>query len=195
MHSDLRTNRLRRLGVTAGLVVILSGALYAHTYVGLIDPMNVRARVQSPNANVVDMPVPIPGTSDSLVCFKVRNSSPYDARITSIGFHLSDSTIGETLTGFTLLDAPAGFDLIEHVSNVPQLPDVVLDFALVTGRTFGGGRPNLGLAFSPSTLTQFCVSGPFDPSVPIERIIDHGVLRFQRVGPDGQAGDIAIAVR
>jgi hypothetical protein len=63
--------------------------------------------------------------------------------------------------------------------------------ALVTGRTFGGGRPNAGLPPS-DTLTTFCVSGPFDRTLAIEKILDRGVLRFQRVGPAGEAGDIAV---
>jgi hypothetical protein len=69
------------------------------------------------------------------------------------------------------------------------LPDM-LDFALVTGQTFNGGQPNAGLAPS-STLTTFCVSGPFSEDVPIERLLDHGVLRVQRVGADGELGDVA----
>lgn len=190
MHHDLRTNRPGRLGMTAGLVVVLTTALYAHTYVGLNDA-TVQARVQSPTANVADLPQPIPGSEDSIVCVKVRNTSPFDARITAIGFDLPDPLDGGPLTGFTLLDAPEGFHLIEGVSNVPELPGVVLDFAIVTGRTFGGGRPNVGLPFSQS-LTTFCAAGPFDRMLPIERIIDHGVLRFQRVGATGDAGDIAV---
>ena len=191
MHKNLRTHRSGRFGMTAGLVVVLTSAPYAHTYVGLIDA-TVRARVQSPTANVADLPQPIPGSADSIVCVKVRNTSPFDARITAIGFDLPDPLDGGPLTGFTLLDAPEGFHLIEGVANVPELPGLVLDFAIVTGRTFGGGRPNIGLPFSMTTLTTFCTAGPFDQTLPIERIIDHGVLRFQRVGANGDAGDIAV---
>ena len=147
MHKNLRTHRAGRFGMTAGLVVVLTSALYAHTYVGLIDA-TVRARVQSPTANVADLPQPIPGSADSIVCVKVRNTSPFDARITAIGFDLPDPLDGGPLTGFTLLDAPEGFHLIEGVANVPELPGLVLDFAIVTGRTFGGGRPNIGFPFS-----------------------------------------------
>jgi hypothetical protein len=86
------------------------------------------------------------------------------------------------------------FHLIEQVSNVPGLPDVTLDFALVTGKTFAGGLPHAGLARS-ATLTTFCVSGPFDQSAAIERMIDHGAVRFQRVGPDGDLGDVALWAR
>jgi hypothetical protein len=186
MHARLRPNRFSRFFMTAGLFTILGGALYAHTYVGSAHPSLARARVESPNASQVDMPEPIPGTNLSIVCFKVRNTSPFDARITSIGFDLPG-----TPTGFTLIES-GGFDfeLIEQVSNVPEVPDVTLDFALVTGATFGGGRPRAGLPPS-STPTTFCVSGPFSQTTPIERVLDRGLLRFQQVGVDGEEGDIA----
>ena len=183
-----RRNRSVRRCVTAGLVAVLGSALYAHNYVGLIQPTLTRARVQSPNANVVDLPQPIVGTNLSIVCFKVRNTSLVDSRITAMGFALPG-----TLTGFTLISPPdSDFHLIEQVSNVPELRDETLDFALVTGRTFAGGRPSAGLPPS-SSLTTFCVSGPFSQTTPIERILDFGVLRFQQVSVDGEGdGDIAV---
>jgi hypothetical protein len=186
MYAHSSVTRSGRLFLTFVILVIVGGAVYAHNYVGTTYPTLARARVQSPNANVVDLPQPISGTALSLVCFKVRNTSPFDSRITAIGFDLPG-----TLSGFTLVDS-GGFDfqLIEQVSNVPELHDLTLDFALVTGRTFGGGRPNSGLPPS-SVLTTFCVAGPFPP-MPIERILDRGVLRFQRVGAAGDAGDIAV---
>ena len=186
--STIRSSRRAPLFVpVVALVVLMTGIGYTHTYVGLEHQALVRARVQSPNASVTDFPEPIPGTALSIVCFTVRNTGALDSRITAIGFDLDG-----TLTGFSLL-APAGgaFELIEDVSNVPQLSDVTLDFALVTGRTFGGGHPASGLPRS-DTATQFCVSGPFDTTVPIERLLDRGVLRVQRVGPDGESGDIAV---
>ena len=116
-----------------------------------------------------------------------RKDRGFDSRITAIGLELP----GE-VTGFTLLSpTDSDFRLIEQVSQVPNLPDATLDFALVTGRTFGGGRPHSGLAPSVS-LTTFCVSGPFAPNVPIERLLDRGVLRVQRAGADGELGDVAV---
>jgi hypothetical protein len=183
----------RNLSLRAAAYVALAAALggavaHAHNYVGLEHGGGwVRARVQSPNAQVTDLPIPIPGTDLSIVCFRVRNTSLFDSRITAIGLELP----GEA-TGFSLISATDGaFGLIEQVTHIPELRDVTLDFALVTGRTFGGGRPNAGLAPS-STLTTFCVSGPFLQDVPIERLLDRGVLRVQRVGPSGELGDVAI---
>ena len=175
--------------LTIALFVATCGAAaYAHNYVGLEHgrPL-VAARVQSPNAQLTDFPVPIAGTDLSIVCFRVRNTSEFDSRITAIGLELPGD-----LTGFTLVSpTDSDFRLIEQVTQVPSLPDSTLDFALVTGRTFGGGRPTSGLAPSP-TLTIFCVSGPFPQDIPIERLLDRGVLRVQRVGLDGELGDVAV---
>jgi hypothetical protein len=176
-----------RFALILCIAVSVSVVAHAHTYIGWLDPVNARARVQSPNANVADFPVPIPDTNLSVVCFKVRNTSPFDSRITAIGFDVPGSETGYSL----IAPADSGFQLIEQVANVPELHDTVLDFALVTGRTFGGGQPGAGLAPS-ATLTTFCVSGPFPRDLPIERLIDTGVLRMQRVGADGEAGDILV---
>jgi hypothetical protein len=180
--------RTFRFPLAVALALIGGAMLQAHTYVGIVDRVNARARVQSPNGSTVDFPIPIPGTDLSVVCFRVRNSSPYDSRITAIGFDVP----GTAATGYTLISpTDSAFHLIEHVSNVPELHETTLDFALVTGRTFGGGQPNEGLA--PSlTLTTFCVSGPFPQTVPIERLIDTGVVRMQRVGPDAESGDVLV---
>ena len=172
-------------------IVLGGGAVSAHTYLsylGKYGPDLVRARVESPNASVADFPIRVSDTL-SVVCFRVRNAPvPLlgDSRITAIGFDLAGDR-----TGFTLISPTEGaFRLIEQVTNVPELPDVTLDFALVTGRTFGGGNPHNGLAPS-GALTTFCVSGPFDQQLPIETMLDRGVVRFQSVGQDGEAGDIA----
>lgn len=170
------------------LVATCGATAFAHNYIGLEHGRPVvAARVQSPNAQLTDFPIPVPGTDLSIVCFRVRNTSEYDARITAIGLELP----GEP-TGFTLVSPTDGdFRVIEQVTQVPGLPDVTLDFALVSGRTFGGGRPQSGLAPSAS-LTTFCVSGPFPQNIPIERLLDRGVLRVQRAGVDGELGDVAI---
>ena len=185
------SNQVRAYQAVLSVAIIVAAAgaaAYAHTYVGLEHgrPL-VSARVQSPAAQLTDFPVPIPGTDLSVVCFRVRNTSEFDSRITAIGLELPGD-----LTGFTLVSpTDTDFHIIEQVNQVPGLPDATLDFALVTGRTFGGGRPNSGLAPSP-TLTTFCVSGPFPQNVPVERLLDRGVLRVQRIGGDGELSDVAV---
>lgn len=186
MTDQIRTSRTA-LPIATALVVLAGAAVGAHNYVGLEHGAWVRARVQSPNAAVTDLPIPIGGTDLSVVCFRVRNTSPHDSRITAIGLELAGDR-----TGYSLVSPTDGdFHLIEQVAHVPELEGVTLDFALVTGRTFAGGRPHAGLPPSDQ-LTTFCVSGPFDQATPIERILDRGVLRVQRVGPAGELGDVAI---
>ena len=179
----------------------LSLTIGAHTIRGVNDCRLATARLSSPTT-AVDMPVPIPGTNLSIVCFKVQNTSPYDARITAIGFNLP----GE-LRGFALID-PASFnpaDPADHVTvesylnftledqlgHVPGFPGVKLDYALLTGNTFGGGRPKAGLAPSQTTTT-FCVKGPFPAGLSIEQLLNYSFVRFQRVGADGEQGDVGI---
>ena len=184
MRNCARVHRLFASSVV--MMAVTATVAYGHTYFGLQHRTLVRARVQSPTASTADFPIPI-GDSSSLACFAVRNTGLFDSRITAIGFELP----GE-LTGFSLVSASSsGFHLIGPVEHVPELPDVTLDFALVTGRTFGGGYPHGGLA-PDDPLTTFCVRGPFDPTVPIERMLDRGVLRVQRVGADGELGDVAV---
>lgn len=194
----------RQVGAALTGLVLATGSLAAHTYVGVEHGTLVRARVQSPNASAVDRPTPIPGTNLSVACFKVRNSGPFDSRLTAIGFALPPDALGQPQQGFALISPlAAGFHLVEQVTQVPGLRDTTLTFALITGKSFAGGTPHAGLAFHPTELTQFCVSGPFPRReiasmpgeyelIPIEELINSGVLRAQQVGPDGELGDIAI---
>lgn len=183
--------RPRRLSIGLFLVVLSGTVTYAHTYVGLQYGMLAGARVQSPNSSVTEYPTPIDGTDLSIVCFRVRNMGQLNSRITAIGLEIP----GAPESGYTLISSGASdFHLVEGVSHVPELNDARLTFALLTGRTFGGGRPDAGLAPSPTTLTSFCVSGPFPRDMAIERMLDRGVLRFKRVGEDGEAGDISVYI-
>jgi hypothetical protein len=184
MHYRLK---VRKLLTELCLLVLVGAPLLAHNVKGVKHPTLATARAQSPNANVTDFPIPIPSTNLSIVCFKIRNTSPDDSRITAVGLDLPGS-----LFGFTLISpTDIGFELSEDPGTVPDFPGVVLDFALVTGRNFAGGRPNLGLPPS-TTPTTFCVMGPFNPTLPIESVLDNVYIRFQRVGPTGELSDVGI---
>jgi len=202
MNQRLLSPRSAPLFASAlALNLCLCLAIGAHNIKGVDNCRLATARLSSPTA-ALDMPVPIPGTNLSVVCFKVQNTSPYDARITAIGLDVP----GE-LRGFALID-PASFNpadpanhvtvesylnftLEDQVSHVPGFPGLKLDFALLTGNTFGGGRPKAGLA-SGQTTTTFCVKGPFPAGLSIEQLLNYSFVRFQRVGPDGESGDVGI---
>lgn len=198
------TSKTRTLSIWLTILLLTGVSAAAHTYVGLEHRTLVRARVQSPNASTVDRPIPIAGTNLSVACFKIRNSGPFDSRITAFGLALPPDALNQDPTGFALVSPlNAGFHLIEQVTQVPGFRDVTLDFALVTGATFPGGQPNAGLAFHATEFTQFCVSGPFPRReitnmpgqyelIPIEELLNTGVLRVQRVGPNGELGDVAL---
>ncbi|MCL6482353.1 MAG: hypothetical protein K6U02_11570 [Firmicutes bacterium] len=179
--------KFRKLQTGLCLLVLVGAPLLAHNVKGVNHPTLAMARAQSPNANVNDFPIPTDSFNLSIVCFKIRNTSPDDSRITAVGLELPGS-----LSGFKLLTpTDIGFELSEDPGTVPGFPGVVLDFALVTGRNFAGGRPNLGLPPS-NTPTTFCVMGPFDPNLSIEKLLDNVYIRFQRVGTTGELSDVGI---
>jgi len=190
-------NHIGSMTLTFVLICTASAtAARAHNIKGVNYPTLATARLTSPNATLVDRPVPIPGTGLSVACFNVRNTSPEttspEARITAVGFDLP----GEP-TGFALISpTDSDFALGNEVGNVPFFPGVTLDFALLTHKTFASGNPHLGLARSPSPV-QICVSGPF-PSDPdgqltlIETLLNYSYVRFKQVGPDGELDDVGI---
>lgn len=201
MYQIPRSKKITSLALVAFLILGVSLTLEAHTIRGVNRSTEATARIESPTANIVDFPIPLVVDENgnpllSVACFRVRNSSPppQDSRITAFGFDLP----GE-LTDFELVD-PNNFNIVlesylnftleNEVERIPGFQGITLDFALLTGRTFGGGRPNKGLAPS-SVLTTFCVRGPF-PAVPIENMIDNSYVRFQRVGTSGEFSDVGI---
>jgi hypothetical protein len=191
--------------ITVFLVLSLATAIAAqgHTIRGINNPTQATARLTSPNpAPVVDFPVQIPGTNLSLVCFKAQNTSLFTARITAIGFDFPGD-----FGGFELVD-PASFDpnnpsaavtlqsylnfsIENQTGPLPGFHCATLDFALQTGQNFKKGEPGIGLAPS-TTLTTFCVKGPFPRGLSIEEILNYSFVRFQNVGINGDESDIGI---
>ncbi len=124
-------------------------------------------------------------TNTSLVgttfTFTLTNTSPFDARITGVGFDLP-GTAG-TFNG----TAPnTSFQFTNTDQGVQQFPNT-LDFAFLTGPSFEGGNPPSGLA--PGQSATFTVTGPFGglTAAQIEASI---FVRFQRVGANGQGSDV-----
>ncbi|HEX8290329.1 MAG TPA: cistern family PEP-CTERM protein [Pyrinomonadaceae bacterium] len=118
--------------------------------------------------------------------FTVTNTSPFDARITGIGFDIGAGNIngfsGANVAGFTFSDGNLG--------NVPQFNSANLDFGFTTGNSgnFNGGSPNNGLA--PGSSLTFTVSGSAFSGLTEQQICNAIYLRFQRVGANGEGSDV-----
>ncbi|HEY0171541.1 MAG TPA: cistern family PEP-CTERM protein [Pyrinomonadaceae bacterium] len=125
--------------------------------------------------------------STNTFTFTVTNTSPFDARITGIGFDIGAGNIngfsGANVAGFNFSDGNLG--------NVPQFNGATLDFGFTTGNSgnFNGGSPNNGLA--PGQSLTFTVSGAgFGNGLTEEQICNAIYIRFQRVGANGEGSDV-----
>jgi PEP-CTERM motif len=118
--------------------------------------------------------------------FTITNTSPFDARVTGIGFDIGAGNIngfsGANVAGFTFRDGNLG--------NVPQFNSAVLDFGFTTGNSgnFNGGSPNDGLA--PGSSLTFTVSGAGFSGLTEQQICQAIFVRFQRVGANGNDSDV-----
>jgi hypothetical protein len=166
------------IGVTTVSVIDLS----AHRVLGRSYPSQATALVQSPTASPRDLPVPFYNTGLSVVCIKVTNTSPADTRITALGLELPGAP-----SGFSLVwPVNTGLRLQERVTTIPGFPGVTLDLLLRTEARAAGGPPT-GLApGAPPAL--ICLSGPFDPAVPIETMLNGVFVKFEHAS--GIGGDI-----
>jgi hypothetical protein len=122
--------------------------------------------------------------SGNTLTLSITNTSPFDARITALGFDLmSGDFVGNNSKGrdgYTST-SQGGFKFDDgSLGNVPQFNGVVLDFGWRTGKNFSGGFPNSGLApFAKMTLT---VTGNF-LGLTEAQLVSGLFVRFQRVGP------------
>jgi len=133
--------------------------------------------------------------------FTVLNTSPFDARITGIGFDLppAGNASKSGLNGFTgtvtYQPADVSFTFSDAaLGKVPQVSGAVLDFGFVTGKNFAGGKASKGLppGIDPGEEATFVVTGAAFAGFTEEEICDSIVVRFQRVGADGTLGDVAL---
>ena len=131
--------------------------------------------------------------------FTINNTSPFDARITGIGFDLpsAGNASGSGLNGFTgnVGFQPAGVGFVfsdADLGTVPQFNSAVLDFGFITGANFAGGDPNDGLApgIDPGDQATFIISGSGFAGMTEEQICNAILVRFQRVGEDGKGSDV-----
>ena len=131
--------------------------------------------------------------------FTINNTSPFDARITGIGFDLppAGNASASGLNGFTgnvtFQPAGVGFSFSDgDLGNVPQFNSAVLDFGFITGSNFAGGDPNDGLppGIDPGDEATFVISGSAFAGFTEQQICNAILVRFQRVGADGQGSDV-----
>lgn len=127
--------------------------------------------------------------------FTLTNTSPFDARITAVGFDLIagdfTSNVSSGLNGFAGANVWSFIFGDGSLGNVPQFNSAVLDFGWLTGNNFSGGSPNDGIA--PGAFLSFSVSGP-----PLAGRLDADIaqnifVRFQRVGAYGNGSDVGVA--
>jgi hypothetical protein len=127
----------------------------------------------------------------SSITGSITNTALFDARITAFGFDLGSGNIAG-FTGAPNLTGPGDADFYfsdGDFGNVAQFNGTDLDFGYLTGKKFNGGSPNDGL---DNFLTlNFMISGPFGNLTEAE-IASALVVRFQRVGANGQASDVAV---
>jgi hypothetical protein len=126
--------------------------------------------------------------------FTITNTSPFDARVTGIGFDLvgGDFTGNNStgLNGFAAANT-GGFTFRDGaLKNVPQFGSAVLDFGWTTGPSghFNGGSPNDGIA--PGNSLVFSVSSAAFAGMTESEICNSIFVRFQRVGENGEGSDV-----
>jgi hypothetical protein len=132
--------------------------------------------------------------------FTIQNTSPFDARITGVGFDLHPGDVSGNLNQASGLEDFSGVDVgnftfrNDALGNVPQFNSAVLDFGFTTGNNgnFTNGNPPSGLA--PTHSLTFTVSGDSFDGMSEEAICNAIFVRFQRVGPDGEGSDVGRAV-
>lgn len=131
----------------------------------------------------------------------VVNTSPFDARITGLGFDLppAGNASATGLNGFSgmVTFAPTGVNFTfsdGDLGSVPQFDSAVLDFGFITGTNFAGGSPNDGLppGIDPGDEATFVISGAAFAGFTEEQICNAIMVRFQRVGPNGDLSDVGV---
>lgn len=183
------TNTISRIALCCALYAFIGLTLTAKaetiTIVG-----NSTGSLASANVNCTF------SSGTNTLTLNITNTSPFDARITGIGFDLVDGDFsgsnsaglnnfsGSNNAGFTFRDTALG--------NVPQFNNAVLDFGWTTGNSgnFNGGSPNDGIA--PGASLIFSVSGTAFAGLTEQQICDAIFVRFQRVGPNGDGSDVGV---
>jgi len=86
------------------------------------------------------------------------------------------------------------FSIREDIRGVPGFPHTALSFALVTGNTFSGGKPDDGLA-TDVIRHQIAIKGVLPIATglsQIEELLNAAYVRFRQVGWNGEGSDTGI---
>jgi PEP-CTERM motif len=179
--------RLKKLGLAICAVIFLSAASAKADTVQIIGATNGSLATATVTCSF--------DAQTNTFTFSILNTSPFDARITGIGFDLppAGNASSSGLNGFTgnVVSQPAGVGFVfsdAALGNVPQFNSAVLDFGFITGSNFAGGDPSDGLA--PGASANFQISGAAFTGFTEEQICNAVFVRFQRVGADGQDSDV-----
>lgn len=136
--------------------------------------------------------------STNTLTYTITNTSPFNARVTGIGFDLvAGDFSGNTSSGLNNFSGGnvAGFTFRNNaLGNVPQFSNVVFDFGWTTGNSgsFAGGSPNNGLA--PGASLVFTVIGSSFAGLTEAQISNAIHVRFQQVGANGEGSDVGVRV-
>ena len=123
----------------------------------------------------------------------LTNTSPYDAHITAFGFDIGDGNLNgyEGSPDPIIIPLSVNFEFSdEDLGNLPAgFNAIELDFGYLTGNNFTGGNVRDGLDYNETV--SFVISGDFAGLTEAE--IAAGMLvRFQRVGPNGEGSDLGV---
>lgn len=183
--------RLKKLGLAISALILFSAATAKADTVQIIGNTNGSLATATVNCSF--------NAQTNTFTFTIVNTSPFDARITGIGFDLppAGNASGSGLNGFSgnVTFQPAGVGFVfsdADLGNVPQFNSAVLDFGFITGSNFTGGDPNDGLppGIDPGDEATFVISGAAFAGFTEEQICNAIYVRFQRVGATGQLSDV-----
>lgn len=179
---------LKRLATTVVCLILLSAATAKADTVQIVGNTNGSLATATVTCSF--------NAQTNTFTFSIVNTSPFDARITGIGFDLplGGNASASGLNGFTgnvvFQPAGVGFEFSDaNLGNISQFNNAVLDFGFITGTSFAGGNPNDGLPPGIAAAT-FSISGSQFAGLTEAQIINSIYVRFQRVGADGQLSDV-----
>ena len=181
----------RNLALTVGALILFNAAIARADTVQIVGNANGSLATATVTCSF--------NAQTNTFTFTINNTSPFDARITGIGFDLppTGNASASGLNGFTgnvtFQPAGVGFSFSDgDLGNVPQFNSAVLDFGFITGSNFAGGDPNDGLApgIDPGDEATFVISGSAFTGFTEQQICNAILVRFQRVGADGQGSDV-----